>query len=71
MVIVDNSRMNLLYLRLDDRPQDVINRRVDENVMLDISENGRIVGIEILDASQTVRLETVLPIEYVMDTTER
>lgn len=71
MVIVDNSRMNLLYLRLDDRPQDVINRRVDENVVLDIGENGRIVGIEILDASQTVRLETVLPIEYVMDTTGR
>lgn len=71
MVIVDNSRTDLLYLRLDDRPQDVINRRVDENVVLDIGENGRIVGIEILDASQTVRLETVLPIEYVMDTTGR
>lgn len=65
MEIHYNSKTDLLYLRLDDHPQEVINRRVDENIVLDVGENGRIVGIEILDASQHVRLESLLPVEFV------
>lgn len=50
--------------RLDDRQQPVMNERVSEDIVLDIGEGGRIVGIEILDASHRVNLERLLPVEY-------
>ena len=48
--------MDLLYIRLDDRKQDVLNRRITEDIVLDMGEGDRIVGIEILDASKHVTL---------------
>lgn len=41
---------NDLYIRFDSRKQDVINRRVSDDVVLDIGEADKIIGIEILDA---------------------
>jgi uncharacterized protein YuzE len=64
MNIVYNDKTDLLYIRLDDKKQEVINRRVSENIVLDIGENDRIVGIEILDASRYVSLEKLLPVKY-------
>ena len=55
---------DLLYIRLDDRKQDVINKHVSEDVVLDIGEGTRIVGIEILNSSNHVSLETLLPVKY-------
>jgi len=42
----------------------VINKRLSEDIVLDIGEDDRIVGIEILDASRHVNLETLLPVKY-------
>jgi uncharacterized protein YuzE len=42
----------LLYIRLDDRKQPLVNWHVTEDVVLDLDEGDRIVGIEILEASQ-------------------
>ena len=64
MNIVYNDKTDLLYLRLDDKKQEVINRRVSEDIVLDIGENDRIVGIEILDASKHVSLDKLLPVKY-------
>ena len=64
MNIVYNDKTDLLYIRFDDRKQDVINRRVSEDIVLDIGENDRIIGIEILDASRHVTLDRLLPIKY-------
>jgi len=64
MNILYNDRTDLLYIRLDDRKQDVINRRVAEGIVLDIGEGDRIIGIEILDASKHITLERLLPIKY-------
>jgi len=64
MNILYNDRTDLLYIRLDDRKQDVINRRVSEGIVLDIGEGDRIIGIEILDASKHITLERLLPIKY-------
>ncbi|MBM4139910.1 MAG: DUF2283 domain-containing protein [Nitrospira sp.] len=64
MNIVYNDKTDLLYIRLDDRKQDVINRRVSEDIVLDIGENDRIIGIEILDASRHVTLDKLLPVKY-------
>jgi len=64
MNILYNAKTDLLYIRLDDRKQDIINRRVSEDIVLDIGEDDRIIGIEILDASKHVTLERLLPVRY-------
>ena len=50
MNVLYNDRTDILYIRLDDRKQDVVNRRVSEDIVFDIGEKDRIIGIEILDA---------------------
>ena len=64
MQIHYDAATDLLYLRFDDRRQEVINRRVSDDVVLDLGENDKIVGIEILDASTHLDLGKVLPIEH-------
>ena len=64
MNIIYNDKTDLLYIRLDDRKQDVINRRVSEDIVIDIGENERVIGIEIIDASKHVNLDRLLPIRY-------
>jgi uncharacterized protein YuzE len=49
---------------MDDRPQEVINKRVSEDIVLDLGEDNRIVGIEILDASKHLNLKNLLPVTY-------
>ena len=55
---------DLLYIRLDEKKQDVVNKHVSECVVMDIDEGKRIVGIEILNAAQRVNLENLLPVKY-------
>ncbi|MBU2445065.1 MAG: DUF2283 domain-containing protein [Bacteroidetes bacterium] len=64
MKIIYNDKTDLLYIRLDDRTQDVVNKRATEDIVLDIGEGDRIVGIEILDASKHIILERLLPVKY-------
>jgi uncharacterized protein YuzE len=64
MKIVYNDKTDLLYIRLDDRKQDVINKRVSEDIVLDVGENDKIIGIEILDASKRVALDRLFPVKY-------
>ncbi len=64
MNISYNDKTDLLYIRLDDKKQEIINRKVSEDIVLDIGEDNKIVGIEILDASKNVSLEKLMPINY-------
>lgn len=64
MQILYNDKTDLLYIRLDERKQQVINRRVSEDVVLDVGKGDRIIGIEILDASKHLNLEQLLPVKY-------
>ena len=64
MNILYNDKTDLLYIRLDDKKQEIINRRVSEDIVLDIGEDNKIVGIEILDASKNVSLEKLMPVNY-------
>ena len=64
MQILYNDKTDLLYLRLDERKQEVVNKRLSEDIVLDIGEDGRIAGIEILDASKHLNLERLLPVKY-------
>ena len=64
MTIHYNAQTDLLYLRLDPSTQQVINRKVSDDVVLDIGKDDKIIGIEILDASQKVSLSDLLPLNY-------
>jgi uncharacterized protein YuzE len=64
MEILYNAKTDLLYLRLDDRKQQVMNKRLSEDIVLDVGEDNKIVGIEILDASKHLNLERLLPVKY-------
>ena len=64
MNITYNDKMDLLYIRFDDKTQDIVNKRISEDIVLDMGENDRIVGIEIMDASRHLSLEKLLPIKY-------
>ena len=64
MQILYNAKTDLLYIRLDERKQEIVNRRPSEDIVLDIGEDNRIVGIEILDASRHLNLESLLPVKY-------
>jgi len=64
MKVTYNDKTDLLYLRLDDRKQDVINKQVSEDIVLDIGAGDRIIGIEIIDASKHLNLDELLPIKY-------
>jgi uncharacterized protein YuzE len=59
-----DDRTDLLYLRFDERKQEVENKRVTDDVVLDIGAGGKIIGIEILDASLHLDLERLLPVRY-------
>lgn len=64
MRITYNAKADLLYLRFDETEQEVVNRRVSDDVVLDVGAGDRIVAIEILDASQHLDLERLLPVHY-------
>ena len=63
MQIIYNAATDLVYIQIDDAQQSVINRRVTDDIVLDIDEDERIVGIEILDASKHLDLTKMLPVE--------
>ena len=64
MKITYGEKSDLLYILLDETAQEVVNKRVDEDIVLDLGADDRIVGIEILDASRRVRLDQLASLEY-------
>lgn len=54
-------KADLLYIRLAGETQELVNKRVSDDVVLDMGPNDRIVGIEILDASKHLDLAKLLP----------
>ncbi|MGH2567712.1 MAG: DUF2283 domain-containing protein [Bacteroidota bacterium] len=64
MEITYHIKTDLLYIRLDNREPQVLNRQLAEGIVLDVGEGDTIVGIEILDASKHLNLESLLPVKY-------
>ena len=64
MKITYYEKSDLLYIRLDDTMQQLVNKRVSDDVVLDLGTDDRIVGIEILGASKRLSLDQLLPVEY-------
>ena len=54
MKISFDSQVDALYIRFVDQPAEVTTQRLSEDVAINYAPDGRIVGIEILDASDYV-----------------
>jgi uncharacterized protein YuzE len=65
MKIEYDQRYDLLYIRFDVTSQQVMNQRVNDNIVLDIGKDNKIVGMEILDATEVMDLSKLLPIEFI------
>ena len=64
MDIIYNELSDLLYIRLDDKKQKVINKQITEDIVLDLSGEEKLVGIEIMNASKRINLEKIFPIKH-------
>jgi uncharacterized protein YuzE len=71
MNITYNDKTDMLYIRLNVKKHSVTNRRVDEDIVLDVGAKAQIIGIEIMNASRHVRLEEILPVKYLGRKTSR
>ncbi len=64
MKVVYDKEVDALYLKLgEDAPEGVA--EISEGVNLDITPAGKLVGIEILDASKRMDIQTIL--SYVLE----
>jgi len=62
MRITYDPKYDLLYLKLGEAGK-VLGKDIDEDITLDLDAQGRVVGIEILSASQHLDLKALLPVE--------
>lgn len=54
MKIAYDSQVNALYIRFLEGPFEVTTHRLSEDVSINYAPDGRIVGIEVLDASDYI-----------------
>ena len=52
MKIAYDSQVDALYIRFVDEPIQVTTQRLSEDIAVNYAPDGRIVGIEVLDASE-------------------
>lgn len=68
MKIIYDDVHDLLYIRFDEKEQKTINKRIDDDIVIDIGKGNRIVGVEILNASKRLNLQKLLPTVYEVHT---
>lgn len=62
MRITYDQKYDLLYLKLGEAEK-VLCKEMDEDITFDLDAQGRLVGIEILSASEHINLSHLLPVE--------
>lgn len=62
MRITYDSKYDLLYIKLGEAEK-VTCKEVDEDITFDMDSSGKLVGIEVLSASEHLNLSTLLPVE--------
>ena len=62
MRITYDPKYDLLYIKLGEAEK-VLCKEVDEDITFDVDATGKLVGIEILSASEHLKLDTSLPVE--------
>jgi uncharacterized protein YuzE len=65
MTIQYDTKTDLLYLMIEpSNHKEIINKRVSDEIVLDIGESDKIIGIEIMNASKHLNLQNIMPVEY-------
>ena len=64
MQILHNQRPTCYTCVWMIRKQEVINKRVSDDIVLDLGDGDRVIGIEITDASRNLNLDRLLPVTY-------
>lgn len=62
MRITYDPKYDVLYLKIGEAEK-VLCKEVDEDITLDLNAQGKLVGIEILSASEHMDLGHLLPVE--------
>jgi uncharacterized protein YuzE len=62
MRISYDTKYDILYLKLGEAEK-VYCKDIDEDITMDIDAQGRLVGLEIISASEHVNLSLLLPVE--------
>lgn len=62
MRITYDPKYDILYLKLGEADK-VLSKEMDEDITMDLDSEGKMVGIEILSASEHINLSTLLPVE--------
>ena len=66
MKVHDDNEVDAIYIKLgNQRPDGVV--EISEGVNLDMTSENKIVGIEILHASQKMNIKTILSYELELD----
>lgn len=54
MRITFDPEVDALYIRFDEQPCEVTTHRLTEEVAVNVAPDGRVIGIEVLDASDHI-----------------
>jgi uncharacterized protein YuzE len=57
MIVSYDQKLNVAYIRFGDMPEEIETREIGEDVVIDVDANGRIRGIELLNASEQFTFE--------------
>ncbi len=70
MRITYDPKYDVLYLRLGGAEK-VLCKEVDEDISFDVDAQGKLVGIEVLSASEHISLKELLPVEITRETAKQ
>jgi uncharacterized protein YuzE len=60
--ITYDPEYDILYMKLGEAAK-VLSRDIEEDITFDIDKHGKLVGIEVLSASEHMDLKSLLPVE--------
>ncbi len=63
MRITYDPKYDLLYIKIGDAEKG-ITKEVDEDITFDLDPDGKLIGIEILSASEHLDLDSLFPIKF-------
>lgn len=58
MQIKYDKKIDAMYIKLNEKEPYHISKKVTDNVLVDYSKDGKVVGVEVLAASENVVLPT-------------
>jgi uncharacterized protein YuzE len=70
MRISYDPKYDILYIKLG-KAKKVFCIEVDEDITFDVDQSGKLVGIEILSASERLDLKSLLPVEITKETLKK